>query len=62
MKVNQKFYGISFIWNILRKHAPEQMTEQIRGMRSFKDMDGVVFDVPEEIVDRFEDIFNHLKD
>ena len=31
-------------------------------MRSFKDNNGVVFDVPDEIVDRFEDIFNHLSD
>lgn len=30
-------------------------------MRAFKDMDGVVFDVPDEIIDRFEDIFNHMK-
>jgi len=38
------------------------MTEQIRGMRSFHDADGAVFDVPEDILDRFEDIFGHLKD
>lgn len=25
-------------------------------------MDGVVFDVPEDILDRFEDIFTHLKE
>lgn len=62
MKVHQQFFGVSFIWNILRKHAPEQMTEQIRGMRAFKDQMGVVFDVPEEVLERFEDIFNHLKD
>lgn len=37
------------------------MTDQIRGMRSFKEMDGAVFDVPEEMIERFEDIFSHLK-
>lgn len=38
------------------------MSEMIRGMRAFKDNDGAVFDVPEDCIDRFEDIFNHLKD
>jgi hypothetical protein len=62
IKVNQVFYGSSFIWNILRKHAPEAMTNAIRGLRFFKEMNGAVFDVPEEMVERFEDIFSHLKD
>jgi hypothetical protein len=31
-------------------------------MRAFKEMDGVVFDVPEEHIERFEDIFSHMKD
>jgi hypothetical protein len=31
-------------------------------MRCFKEMDGVVFDVAEDSIDRFEDIFNHLRD
>lgn len=30
-------------------------------MRAFKDMNGVVFDVPEDNIERFEDIFNHMK-
>ena len=28
----------------------------------FKDQQGAVFDVPEEFIQRFDDIFNHLKD
>ena len=28
----------------------------------FKDQQGTVFDVPEEFIQRFEDIFNHLRD
>jgi hypothetical protein len=31
-------------------------------MRAFKDMTGVVFDVPDVHIGRFEDIFTHLKD
>ena len=39
---------------------PTDITEAIRGMRTFKDMTGVVFDVAEEHIERFEDIFKHL--
>ena len=31
-------------------------------MRSFKDMNGAVFDVPDDLAERFEDIFSHLRD
>lgn len=37
------------------------MVNGIRGMRMFKDQKGVVFDVPDESITRFEDVFNHLK-
>ena len=49
------------MWNILRRAVPQSVHEQIRGMRAFKDMDGVVFDVPEDQIDRFEDIFSHMR-
>ena len=61
MKFNQPFYAVSFVWNILRRVLPQAVHEQIRGMRAFKDMDGVVFDIPDTEIDRFEDIFNHIK-
>jgi hypothetical protein len=38
------------------------MNDSIRGMRMFKDANGAVFDVPEEHLQKFEDIFDHLKD
>jgi len=38
---------------------PESITEKIRGMRSFKDSTGVVFDVPVSSAERLEDIFEH---
>ncbi len=31
-------------------------------MRCFKDMSGAVFDVADADIERFEDIFNHLKE
>ena len=31
-------------------------------MRAYKDMTGVVYDVPEDAIERFEDIFSHMKD
>jgi hypothetical protein len=37
------------------------MVDNIRGMRAFKDMTGAVFDINEEDIDRFEDIFTHLR-
>lgn len=30
-------------------------------MRALKENDGAVFDVPEDCIERFEDIFSHLK-
>lgn len=38
------------------------MVGSIRGMRMYKDQTGVVFDVPDEHIQRFEDIFNHMND
>lgn len=49
------------IWSILRKAVPENIVESIRGMRALKENDGAVFDVPEDCIERFEDIFSHLK-
>lgn len=31
-------------------------------MRAYKDLTGAVFDIRDEDIQRFEDIFNHLKD
>lgn len=47
------------VWNILRRFCPEQVTQQVRGMRAFKDMSGACFDVPENLAQRLEDIFAH---
>ena len=62
MKLQKPFFGTTFIWTILRKLLPEDMTNEIRGMRSYADMTGVVFDVPDTKIERFEDVFSHLKE
>jgi hypothetical protein len=61
MTLENSFNAVSFVWNILKKFLPEAMVNSIRGMRMFKDQKGVVFDVPDEHIQRFEDVFSHLK-
>ena len=61
-KFEQRFQTISFVWGILRKFLTQDITDSIKGMRMFKDQTGSVFDVPEDHIQRFEDVFNHLKE
>lgn len=61
MTLDNSFSAVSFVWNILKKFLPELMVNSIRGMRMFKDQKGVVFDVPDEHIEKFEDVFSHLK-
>ncbi len=60
MKFETSFNAVSFVWSILRRTLPENMVTSIKGMRMFKDQTGVVFDVPDDHITRFEDIFAHL--
>jgi ATP-dependent RNA helicase DDX21 len=62
MKFDQAFNTVSFVWSILRRACPENIQTSIKGMRMFKDQTGVCFDVPDEHLNRFEDIFTHLAD
>ena len=50
------------MWGILRKFLTQDVTDSIKGMRMFKDQTGAVFDVPEDQIQKFEDVFIHLKD
>ena len=61
MTFEHSFNSVSFVWSIIKKVVPDSIANSIRGMRMFKDQKGVVFDVPEEHIQRFEDIFTHLK-
>lgn len=54
--------AISFVWGVLRKFLTQDIVDSIKGMRMYKDQSGAVFDVPEEHITRFEDIFNHLRE
>jgi hypothetical protein len=47
MDLDQTFNGVGLIWNILRRHIPEAITSQIKGMRSLAEKNGAVFDVEE---------------
>lgn len=62
IKFEQKFMAVSYVWGVLRKFLTEDIHSQIRGMRMFKDQTGAVFDVQEDQITRFEDVFNHLKE
>ena len=61
--INSKWINPSnTAWQILKKHWPNNLTDSLRGMRCRKDAMGVVFDVNEDIGDRFVEISNHLKE
>eukprot|EP00350_Pseudokeronopsis_sp_OXSARD2_P002754 CAMPEP_0170546402 /NCGR_PEP_ID=MMETSP0211-20121228/4755_1 /TAXON_ID=311385 /ORGANISM="Pseudokeronopsis sp., Strain OXSARD2" /LENGTH=215 /DNA_ID=CAMNT_0010850855 /DNA_START=1684 /DNA_END=2331 /DNA_ORIENTATION=+ len=60
VKYTHTIYNPSYVWNMLKKYLPPQITDSIRQMRCFKDMTGACFDVQEDDIDRFEDIFTHL--
>jgi hypothetical protein len=38
------------VWGILRKFLTQDIVDNIRGMRMYKDQQGAVFDVPEEYI------------
>lgn len=62
INLEQTFNGVGLIWNILRRHCPEQMVAGIMGMRALASMQGAVFDLPEDKASSFEDIFEHAQD
>ena len=49
-KFDQRFQTISFVWGVLRKYLTQDIVDQVRGMRMFKDQQGAVFDVPEDFI------------
>jgi len=56
------FQAISLVWSILRKFWPEELTNDVRGMRSFKDATGAVFDIPSDKAGRFFETFTYIKE
>lgn len=59
MILDKPFYSVSMVWNVIRRYAPDQISQNVRIMRAFKDMTGACFDVPSDIAQRFEDIFKY---
>lgn len=59
LTMEKPFYAVSLVWNILRRFQPESVTQNIKGMRCFKDNTGAVFDVQTHDAERFEEIFDH---
>lgn len=50
-----------YFWGILRKSIPEEMNEQIRGMKIIKNKRGAIFDVPEKHAKEFENAVKREK-
>lgn len=59
LTMDKPFYAVSLVWNVLRRYLPEAMTQNIKGMKCFKDNTGAVFDVLASDSDRMSDIFEH---
>jgi hypothetical protein len=57
--MDKPFYAVSLVWNVLRRYLPESITQNIKGMKCFKDSTGAVFDVQASDVERLADIFEH---
>lgn len=62
LKTDEEFRGISYVWGILRRLLPQNITDAIKGMRMYNDKKGAVFDVPEEMADTVIELFNNEKD
>jgi len=55
-ETDTEFRTVSYVWGFLKRHLPQDVTEAIKGMRSFKNRKGAAFDVPE----KFEDDFTEM--
>jgi len=59
MIFEKPFFAVSMVWNVIRRYVPEDVSGSIKVMRSFKDMSGACFDVPDTYAERFGDIFEY---
>lgn len=62
LQTEEEFRGVSYIWGILRRLLPQNITDAIKGMRMYNDKKGAVFDVPEEMADTVMELFNNEKE
>ena len=54
VETDVEFRSLSFIWIYLKKHFSPEVTESIKGMRSFRNHLGAAFDVPEQYEAEFQ--------
>jgi len=57
MKMNH----MGYVWTLLRKIFPQEVTLKIKGMKQFTNMEGAAFDVPEDISNHFEEVIKKDK-
>lgn len=62
IETSNTFQGVGLVWGILRRYVPQNVSDQIKGMRTLEDMKGAVFDVEEKDAQSFEDIFTHAQE
>lgn len=55
MTQNWELRSTGLIWNILKRHFDQELTDSIKGMRMTKDKLGCVFDIPEEYLKQVEE-------
>jgi ATP-dependent RNA helicase DDX21 len=59
LTTTEEFRGVSYVWGILRRLFPQNITDAIKGMRMFSNKMGVVFDVPEDMSDTVNDLYKN---
>lgn len=52
---------MGLVWNILRRYLPEKISHGIKGMRTLASQQGAVFDVEEQHVKEFQEIFDDTR-
>ena len=60
--LKQTFNGPGLIWNMLRRYAPETITNEIKGLRALADKTGAVFDLEDRLVSAFDEVFEKAKE
>lgn len=55
IKTTQKMNHVGYVWTILRKIFPGEISNQVKGMKPFANSEGCVFDLPEETANHFEE-------
>lgn len=59
-----EFRSVSYIWNFLKRNFDAEVTNSIKGMRSFRNSKGAAFDVPEQYEGEFKEFmenYSHMR-